>query len=111
MMTFIITMTITFIPFIILLAILCNEVSYNYIFNREEYKVFKELNETPIENFTVTSKRYKNFAVKTHPDWSISIFDNKAAVFDYSLDERNCIACTFYKKGSTKLANKLKQLL
>lgn len=94
---------------ILLLCIVQNDTLYNYFFNRKEYNIFKELNETPIKEFTVIDKEWKYFKVKSHPNWEIVVFNHGAAVFERLSND--CLASTFYKKGSTKLANKLMQLL
>ena len=103
---------ISILILIIWSIILDNNTLYNRFYNRESYNVLEELNKTPIKKFTCTDKRFRTFTVDTRPSWRIVIFkrtDNSymTGVFDGD----KCIASSFYEKGSTKLANKLMQLL
>lgn len=90
--------------FIVYIILFYNSTFYNIVFNREEYKILKELNHLDI--FMFHNEQWHKFKCNKYPNWSINVVNNQPAFIS---DEKTheCIVSDFYKKGYNKLTKKL----
>lgn len=96
---------ISFVIFIITVyGILLDNTLYCYIFEHSEYKWYKRFNK--LNNFYREGSHYKT---PDYPNHHV-IIDYNGLAFIWNEKTNNCTTCTFYKRGSKKLANKLKNL-
>lgn len=97
-----------------LLAFLTSfNTSYCYIYEREQVKKYNFLINLPITSFErIKFLGFKcAIQIKEKPDWIIILNEDKKAAWVTSKSlGRGCILSDFYKRGSKKLYNKLKQL-
>ena len=98
--------------FIVYIILFYNSTFYNIVFNREEYKILKELNHLDISEFSHVdifmfhNEQWHTFKCNKYPNWSINVVNNQPAFIS---DEKThyCIVSDFYKKGCNKLTKKL----
>lgn len=103
------------IPTILLiLCLICdsfiflNRTIYCNIFDMDEVKVFNRLNKLEASDFYKEGYRYYT---DKYPNYYIVLWESGvASVYDSTIKYDNCIACTFYKRGSKKLYQKLKNI-
>lgn len=102
--------------FIIYNVLFYNSTLYNMVFNKEEYKILKELNHLDINEFSYVdifmfnNEQLHKFKCNKYPNWSINVVNNQPA---FVSDEKThkCIVSTFYKKGCNKLTKKLMDVI
>lgn len=117
-----ITLFLSFLDVILVVSLIIsciciyNNTIYCFLYEREDYDIFKKLNKIDNDKFYCVNKKYliyrgiyPTFKCTEIPDIHINIYEYGAAIFDNKTNK--CIAPTFYERGSKKLAEKLKFLI
>lgn len=99
---------------VICLFFLFNETTYMFLFEHDDWKLWKKLNRLDISHFHYQEHPYLYVHVFTcdkFPDWEITLQPNGKYSYVNDIKSYDCILCNFYKKASKKLYNKLIKLV
>lgn len=101
---------------LLMLALIChffiflNRTIYCNVFDKDKVKVYNRLNKLEASDFYKEKNGFRYYTDK-YPNYYIVLWESGvASIYDSTIKGNKCIACTFYKRGSKKLYQKLKNI-